>query len=238
MKGQLAKGVNVQKKIFASITTVEDRRKEGRSRILCKSLSFDNARLHLSNAADVKVTKLSPNCSRLEEFRKLSHTKECKSTQGKYASELHPTVNSPVANSGISSLSVKENASHGETFSSVSNYHDLEAVQGHELSYNSLNPFSHLVQQGLKSPDGFDDVSWHVEHSTEAASVTKANHSNTMFLSNEMPYLRNFPWFTAAIPSQISAVPQLHCIWQYGLLLFSESSLPVFVLTQFTFVPC
>lgn len=221
MKGQLAKEVSIQKQKFASITTVEDKRKEGRSRILSKSLSFDNDSLHLSNAADAKVTKLSPNCSHLEEFGKLSHTKECKSTQGKYTSELHPTVSSPVANSVISSLSVKENASHGDTFSSVSNYHDLEAVQDHELSHNSLNPFSHLVQQGLKYPDGFDDVSRHVQHSTEAALATKANNSDTMFPSNEMPYLRNFPWLMAAIPSQISAVPQLHCIWQYGLLFSS-----------------
>ncbi|XP_059443236.1 uncharacterized protein LOC132175344 isoform X3 [Corylus avellana] len=196
VKGHLAKDVSVQKQKIASITTVEDKRKEGRTRILCKSLSFDNNSLHLSNAADAKVTK------------------ECQSTQVNYTAEFHPTVSSPVASSGISSSSVKENASRGETFSSVSNYHDLEAVQGHELSHNSLNPFSHLVQQGLKYPDGFDDVSRHVEHSTEAASATKENHSNTMFPSNEIPYLRNFPWFTAAIPSQISAVPQLHCIWQ------------------------
>ena len=139
---------------------------------------------------------------------------------------LQSKVSSPVANSGVSaSMSGNEIVSHGETFSSGSKYHDIEAVEGHEQSNNSLNAFSHRAQKGLKYRDEFDDVSRHIVHSTEAACSTKTNNSNTTFPSNERPYLRNFTSFTTVIPSQVSAVPQIHCIWQYGLLLFSESSL-------------
>lgn len=156
-------------------------RKEGVSRKICNSLSYKNDAVHSSNAAYTMVKRLSPSCSHAENLKRSGHTTECKSTQGKHTSELHPTVSSPVADSGISSLSLKEIASRSENFSSGSNCHDLEAIQGHEQSHNSMNPFSHLAQQGVYSV-GCDDV------------------------------------------SQLPVVPQLHYLWQYSLLLFSESS--------------
>ena len=91
---------------------------------------------------------------------------------------LQSKVSSPVANSGVSaSMSGNEIVSHGETFSSGSKYHDIEAVEGHEQSNNSLNAFSHRAQKGLKYRDEFDDVSRHIEHSTEAACSIKTRLS-------------------------------------------------------------
>ena len=91
---------------------------------------------------------------------------------------LQSKVSSPVANSGVSaSMNGKEIASRGETNSSGSNYHDLDVVEGHEQSNNSLNAFSHRAQKGLKYRDEFDDVSRHIEHSTEAACSIKTRLS-------------------------------------------------------------
>nr|POE46521.1 hypothetical protein CFP56_32933 [Quercus suber] len=150
VKGQLSKDIVVQKKKISSNTAAEDKRIEC-SRTMRKSISFS------SNATDAKVKPLPSNFSLVEDLKKLNRAK-WKSTQGKYTSVLQSKVSSPVANSGDSaSLSGKEIVSHGETFSSGSKYHDIEAVEGHEQSNNSLNAFSHLAQKGLKYRDEFDD---------------------------------------------------------------------------------
>uniref|UniRef100_A0A2N9EKN5 PHD-type domain-containing protein n=1 Tax=Fagus sylvatica TaxID=28930 RepID=A0A2N9EKN5_FAGSY len=215
VKGQLSKDIGVQKKKNSGDTASEDMRK-GCSRMMSKSMSFS------SNATDAKVKTLAPYFSHVEDLKKLNHAKEWNSTQGKYTSELRPTVSSPVANSGVSaSMNGKEIASRGESNSSGSNYHDLDVVEGHEQSNNSLNPFSHLAQQGLKYRQEFDDVS---RHSTEATCSIKVNNSKTTFPSNERPYLRNFTSFT--IPSQVSAVPQIHCIWQGEFEMQRSEQLP------------
>ncbi|XP_040989592.1 uncharacterized protein LOC121237085 isoform X2 [Juglans microcarpa x Juglans regia] len=158
LKSQPSKDVDQKWKLVCN-TASKGQRKEGVSRKLCNPISFENDIIHSSNAAYAMVKRLCPGYSHAENLKRSGHTTECKSTQGKHASEFHPTVSSLVADSGISSSSVKEIASRSENFSSGSNYHDLEAIQGHEQSYNSLNPFGHLAQQGLIYSVGRDDVS-------------------------------------------------------------------------------
>ncbi|XP_075640188.1 ASI1-immunoprecipitated protein 2-like [Castanea sativa] len=219
VKGQLSKDIDIQKKKISINTAAEDKRMEC-SRMMRKSMSFS------SNATDAKVKPLASNFSLVEDLKKLNHAK-WNSTQGKYTSLLQSKISSPVANSGVSaSMSGNEIVSRGETFSSGSKYHDIEAVEYHEQSNNSLNAFSHLAKKGLKYQDEFDDVSQHIEHSTEAACSIKTHNSNSTFPSNERPYLRNFTSFTTVIPSQVSAVPQIHCIWQGEFEMQRSEKLP------------
>ncbi|KAG2676616.1 hypothetical protein I3760_12G061100 [Carya illinoinensis] len=158
LKGQPSKDVDQKRKLVCN-TASKGQRMEGVSRKMCNPISSENDIIHSSNAAYATVKRLSPSYSHAENLKRSGHTTECNSTQGKHTPELHPTVSSAVADSVISSLSVKEIASRSENFSSGSNYHDLEAIQGHEQLYNSFNPFSHLAQQGLIYSVGRDDVS-------------------------------------------------------------------------------
>lgn len=58
------------------------------------------------------------------------------------------------------------------------------------------------------------DMRRHADENTRVACMIKVENSNSIATSDERLYVRDVPRF-----SQISAVPELDCIWQYGLFL-------------------
>ena len=73
------------------------------------------------------------------------------------------------------------------------------------------------------------DVTRHAEDNTQAAYMIKAENSNSTLPSDEGLYVRDVPRF-----SQISAVPELDHIWQYGLFLLSECAFLSFLSIHLT----
>lgn len=194
--------------------------KEGVGRIPCKSTSFKKASSDHVNAADSKVKKISSNLAHVEEMKRLRHVKG----QNLAVSEttFHKSLKkSPVADNHASASMRDERTPHGGEASvlplSTPRHHDMTAVQGDGKSSSSLTSIRDVALRNFPNEEQKRLLN---DASNDEAFAARSNQNNLISIhpSNEPSYLKGLTWLPSAvdIPSWVSVVPQLECIWQGG----------------------
>ncbi|OMO93198.1 Zinc finger, PHD-type [Corchorus olitorius] len=182
--------------------------------MMSKSMSLQNMRSHGANNGNGNPDiKLLPKFSRGEDLKRSRHAK------GQYPIKVEKKPR--LANSDLSaSMLDKRIASPGKNslqHSSSSSSHDLKAVKGHKISSDSSFKISGQ-QGGCVNEEKGKNVNMrrHVEYPAELVPATSTNHSNANVLQDRLPSLRDSSLNASSVqmPSWISSVPQLDCIWR------------------------
>jgi hypothetical protein len=132
---------------------------------------------------------------------------------------------SPVADNHASASMRDERTPHGGEASvlplSTPRHHDMTAVQGDGKSSSSLTSIRDVALRNFPNEEQKRLLN---DASNDEAFAARSNQNNLISIhpSNEPSYLKGLTWLPSAvdIPSWVSVVPQLECIWQYVIFLF------------------
>ncbi|XP_011028191.1 PREDICTED: uncharacterized protein LOC105128293 isoform X2 [Populus euphratica] len=199
------------------IVTATCGNKEGIGRIPCKS-AFKKASSDHVNAADSKVKKISSNLAHVEEMKRLRHVKG----QNLAVSEtiFHKSLKSPVSDNHASASMRDKRTLHGGEASvlplSPPRHRDMMAVEGGKSS-SSLTSIRDVAHRNFPNEEQKRLLN---DASNDEAFAARSNQNNLISIhpSNEPSYLKGLTWLPSAVdvPSWVSVVPQLECIWQGG----------------------
>jgi hypothetical protein len=97
----------------------------------------------------------------------------------------------------------------------------MTAVQGDGKSSSSLTSIRDVALRNFPNEEQKRLLN---DASNDEAFAARSNQNNLISIhpSNEPSYLKGLTWLPSAvdIPSWVSVVPQLECIWQYVIFLF------------------
>ncbi|XP_028764290.1 uncharacterized protein LOC114722423 isoform X2 [Neltuma alba] len=147
LKGELTKGGSLQKLTVVRNPNIQDKKGQKDSRLLSKSLSFNNVRSDKLNTPSSEV--LLPNADHSEVLKKLDQSKETQMVKQKRASGLqNPLLGSTVSDPGVTTLrSKKESLPSDDAFISESSSHKHASVKSCGLLDNSLDPSSNITHK-------------------------------------------------------------------------------------------
>ncbi|GKU95745.1 hypothetical protein SLEP1_g9068 [Rubroshorea leprosula] len=203
--------------------TMKNNIKEGVSRTMFKSLSFNSAMSCGRNNTSHDLKTFPSKFSSGRDLMRLRHAK--RHSLAKTKKTLSSAVDDPAALKVYEKITPPEKTTLPEFTSS--SCQDPPAEKGYSRSSNSLEFSGYLAQRGFpteEKKDCIDAVRQHVECFAEAAPATNVNHSNAAH-SEERTCLRDATLFASLrdITPQISAIPEPDHLWQ-GRFEISRSS--------------
>ncbi|KAF9685524.1 hypothetical protein SADUNF_Sadunf03G0063500 [Salix dunnii] len=194
--------------------------KEEVGRMPCKSTSFKKASSDHVTAADSKVKKISSNMVHVEKMKRLGRVKG----QNLAVSEttFHKSMKKSTVADNHASASIRDiRTPHGGEASvlplSTPTHHDLMAVQDDGKLSCSLTSIRDVAIREIPNEEQKRLLN---DASNDEAFAARSNLNNLISThpSNEPSYLKGLTWLPSAVdvPSWVSVVPQLECIWQGG----------------------